>query len=85
MTTLNITLPDALKSHIDVQMARGRYKSVSAYVRALIRADARRRAKAELEAQLLEGLKGKFTPMTSNDWERLRAVARNARPQARKR
>lgn len=39
MTTMNISLPDALKDFVDTQVARRRYGSTSEYVRELIRRD----------------------------------------------
>lgn len=39
MTTMNISLPDALKTYVDEQVARRRYGSTSEYVRELIRRD----------------------------------------------
>lgn len=42
MTTMNISLPDALKAFVDEQVARRRYGSTSEYVRDLIRRDLER-------------------------------------------
>lgn len=42
MTTMNISLPDALKSFVDEQVARRRYGSTSEYMRDLIRRDLER-------------------------------------------
>lgn len=42
MTTMNISLPDGLKSFVDEQVARRRYGSTSEYVRDLIRRDQER-------------------------------------------
>lgn len=39
MTTMNISLPDALKAFVDDQMASRRCGSTSQYVRELIRRD----------------------------------------------
>ncbi len=39
MSTMNISLPDSLKSFVDEQVARRGYGTSSEYVRALIRAD----------------------------------------------
>ena len=39
MTTMNISLPDALKSFVDVQVAHRGYGTSSEYVRELIRKD----------------------------------------------
>ncbi len=42
MTTMNISLSDALKTFVDEQVARRRYGSTSEYVRELIRRDLER-------------------------------------------
>lgn len=57
MPTMNISLTEQLKDFIDSQVNSGRYTSVSEYVRDLVRTDQKRQEKAEVELQLLEGLK----------------------------
>lgn len=84
MQTMNISLPDPLKDFIERQVASGRYSSVSEYVRELVRADEKFKAREKLEALLLEGLRsGEATGMTRKDWEDIRRQAL-ARIQARK-
>lgn len=39
MSTMNVSLPDALKSFVDEQVASGGYSTSSEYVRELIRKD----------------------------------------------
>ncbi len=56
MTSLNISLPKALRQYIEGQIAGGAYSTPSEYVRELIREDQKRRAQERLEAALLEGL-----------------------------
>lgn len=51
MTTMNISLPDELKSFVDEQVA-GRYSTSSEYVRELIR---REQDREKLRNLLLEG------------------------------
>jgi antitoxin ParD1/3/4 len=76
MTTMNISLPDEMKSFVETQMAEEGYASASEYLRALIREAQKRRAKQALEAKLIEGLEsGPATPMTREDWAALRAEA----------
>lgn len=56
-TTLNISLPKPLKNFVEEQRAAGGYTSSSEYIRELIRAARRRRARSHhLETLLLEGL-----------------------------
>lgn len=52
MATMNISLPDELKSFIDAQVAEHGYGSTSEYLRDLIR---RQRDVAQLRGQLLDG------------------------------
>ena len=76
MQTMHISLPDQLKELVDAQVNTGRYSTVSEYVRDLIRDDEKRRAQAELEALLLEGIRsGEPTEMTRQDWIEIRSEA----------
>jgi antitoxin ParD1/3/4 len=52
MTTMNVSLPDALKSFIDEQVAKRGYGTSSEYLRELIRAD---RDRQKLRNMLLDG------------------------------
>ncbi len=56
MTSLNISLPKALKEYVEVRVAGGTYSTPSEYIRELIREDQKRRAQEKLESALLEGL-----------------------------
>ena len=56
MSTLNISLPAAMKTFVDTQVQSGLYSSASDYLRTLIRADQQRCAEALVEAQLLARL-----------------------------
>lgn len=76
MQTMNISLPDQLKKFVDTQVGSGRYRSVSEYVRELIRDDEKRKAQDRLEALLLEGPQsGEATEMTPQDWSDIRTAA----------
>ncbi len=76
MTTMNISLPDEMKSFVEAQMAEEGYASASEYLRALIRDAQKRRAKQELESKLLEGLQGPAVKMTRRDWDSIEREAR---------
>ncbi len=76
MTTMNISLPDEMKSFVEAQMAEEGYASASEYLRALIRDAQKRRAKQELESKLLEGLQGSAVKMTRKDWDSIEREAR---------
>lgn len=58
MTTMNISLPDALKEFVDRQVAGAGYGTASEYVRELIRRDQDR---ARLRDLLLQGAQAPIT------------------------
>lgn len=73
MDTMNIALPENLKSFVQRQVEMGGYSSVSEYVRELIRKDQKEKAREALEAEILKGLdSGEATPMTADDWQAIR-------------
>lgn len=75
--SMNISLPDAMRTYIEEKVAAGGYSSVSEYFRELVRQDQKRQAAERLEAMLLEGLNsGTATEMTPNDWEDIRQAVR---------
>jgi antitoxin ParD1/3/4 len=57
MTSLNISLPEALKEYVEGQVASGDWGTPSEYVRELIRQDKERRL-GQLEQELLAAAKG---------------------------
>ena len=75
MQSMNISLPEPLKQFIDGQITAGRYSSVSECIRELVREDEKRKAQDQLEALLLEGLRGDETPLTRDDWKAIREEA----------
>ena len=75
MQTMNISLPEPLKAFVDSQIAAGRYSSVSEYVRDLIRDDEKRKAEDQLEALLLDGLRGESTELNRQDLGDIRRQA----------
>lgn len=56
-TTMNISLPDSMKSFVDETLGEDGYGTASEYVRELIRADQKRREEKRLEMLLLQRLK----------------------------
>ena len=69
MTTLNISLPDAMRAWIEDQLKAGAYGNASEYIRDLIRYDQKRQAEDRLEALLLEGLSsGRVVEVTPEYW-----------------
>ena len=57
MTSLNISLPENLKTYVESQVASGDWGTPSEYVRELIRQDKERRL-ANLEQELLAAAQG---------------------------
>jgi antitoxin ParD1/3/4 len=57
MTSLNISLPEVLKTYVEGQVASGDWGTPSEYIRELIRQDKERRM-ANLEQELLAAAKG---------------------------
>jgi len=57
MTSLNISLPEALKEYVEGQVASGDWATPSEYVRELIRQDKERRL-GNLEQDLIAAAKG---------------------------
>jgi antitoxin ParD1/3/4 len=57
MTSLNISLPEALKQYVEGQVASGDWSTPSEYVRELIRQDKERRLRV-FEQELLAATKG---------------------------
>ena len=55
-TTMNVSLPETMKSFVEERLDEGGYGTASEYIRDLIRADQKRRAEAQLETLLLERL-----------------------------
>ncbi|GGA44247.1 type II toxin-antitoxin system ParD family antitoxin [Sphingomonas psychrolutea] len=76
MDSMNISLPGALKAFVEGEIANGRYSSASEYVRELIRADEKRKARETLETLLLEGLASPEAEWTRHDIDAIRASAR---------
>jgi antitoxin ParD1/3/4 len=56
METLNFALPKSMKQFVHERVLECGYSSVSEYLRALIRADQRRRTEDRIAARALEGL-----------------------------
>ena len=79
MATMNISLPDNLKSFIDARVSNDGYGNVSEYVRELVRQDQKRKEQEASERFYLEQLRedvrigledlkaGRFTKYDSTD------------------
>lgn len=77
MKSMNISLPESMRTYVEEQVASGGYGSASEYFRELVRLDKKRKATERVEAMLLEGLNsGNATSMTDEDWEDARQAVR---------
>ena len=75
MTTMNISLPDTLKSFVDNQVGARGYSTSSEYVRELIRKD---RDRQRFREMLLEGAASPPAGIADADFfDRLRGRVRN--------
>lgn len=75
MATMNISLPDALKSWVEAQTRTGRYSNSSDYVRDLIRRDQERSGKiAQMQALVEEA---EESGVSSASMDEIREKARN--------
>ena len=82
MTSLNISLPEALKQYVEGQVASGDWGTPSEYVRELIRQDKERRL-GNLEQELIAPAKGPKIELSIADIRRkglLSALRDRARP-----
>ena len=68
MTTVNISVPDSMKTFIDEQVSKGGYSTTSEYIRQLLRQEAERVAQVRLETLLLEGLDSGEPIEINDDW-----------------
>jgi antitoxin ParD1/3/4 len=79
-TSMNISLPENMKSFVDEQVESGGYGSASEYMRELVRRDQKERARERLESLLLEGLKsGEPIPVNEEFWRDFRKEVRERR------
>ena len=71
MSTMNISLPDTLKSFVDSQVSEGDYGSSSEYMRNLLRKEQDR---VRLRRLLMEGMESELieAPMDSRYFDKLR-------------
>ena len=68
VTTLNVSLPESMRSFVDAQVSRGGYTSASEYMRELIREAQKKAAQKALEARLLKNLRSGQPIKLSEDY-----------------
>jgi antitoxin ParD1/3/4 len=86
MSTMNVSLPAAMKKYVRERVKAENYSNASDYIRTLIREDQRRRGIDVLEQLIVEGLNsGEGVVLDDAEWGRIRAEAkRRAKAIARK-
>ena len=73
ISTINISVPDTMKTDVEEIIATEGYGNTSEFFRDLVRHYLRQRQERKLEALLLEGLNsGKATPFTKADFEAIK-------------
>ena len=84
-TSLNISLPEALKAYVKERVAEEHYSTPSDFVRALIRADQKQKAREQLDQLLLQGLQSTPEEVTPEYLAELRHEVQAAIAQKRAR
>lgn len=71
--TLNISLPDTMKTEVENIIATEGYGNTSEFFRDLVRNYLKERQEKKLDTLLIEGLNsGESTPLTKEDFERIK-------------
>lgn len=68
LTSMNISIPSALRERLEEKLTRQAYGSASEYVRQLIRQDLERDARENVEALLLNGVHSKKRTKVTPKW-----------------
>jgi antitoxin ParD1/3/4 len=86
MSTMNVSLPPALKKYVRERVRAENYSNAGDYIRTLIREDQRRRGIDVLEELIVEGLNsGEGVVLDDAEWGKIRQEARRrAKALARK-
>ena len=74
MSTLQIELPEGLRTYVEAKVAESGYRSASEFLQALIEADRQRRSRERVERELLEAVDGPFEEWTEKDIEDIERV-----------
>jgi antitoxin ParD1/3/4 len=77
MQSMNISLPESMKSFVEAEVASGGYGTASEFIRALLRDAQNRKARAKVDALLLEGLQSEASEMKQADWNELKRRVRS--------
>jgi antitoxin ParD1/3/4 len=72
MDTLQITLPEPMKTYVEKQVAQSGYKDAADFVMSLVENHQRGQLRLEVEAMMLETVDGPFTEWTRKTVEDIR-------------
>ena len=72
VSTINISLPDTLKSEVDEIVSSDGYGNTSEFFRDLIRNHMKERQEKKLEMMLVEGMNSPMSPWTKDDVDRIK-------------
>lgn len=76
MTSMNISLPESLRSFVEEQVETEGYGTASEYIRELLREAKRKKEDKRIEALLIEGLdSGPAIEVTPEWWEQFKSEA----------
>jgi len=73
MATMNISLPDAMRSFVEEELVEGGYQTASEYFRALVRERQQQKNQYKFERLIAEGLASEPVVTTPEFWETLEA------------
>jgi antitoxin ParD1/3/4 len=77
MDPLSVSLPADMKEFVEREVRAGGFATADEYVRALLRTEQQRKARENIEALLLEGVRSNSaSPMTRQDWDEIRNEVR---------
>jgi antitoxin ParD1/3/4 len=76
MQSMNISLPESMKNFVETEVASGGYSTASEFIRDLLREAQKRKARAKVDALLLEGLQSETSELTQADWNELKRRVR---------
>ena len=76
MRSMNISLPESMKNFVDAEVASGGYGTASEFIRDLLRDAQKRKARANVDGLLLQGLQSEASELTRADWNQLKRRVR---------
>ncbi|BAY15256.1 hypothetical protein NIES21_10710 [Anabaenopsis circularis NIES-21] len=71
---INIDIPDEMRVYVEAQVMAGAYSSISEYFLNLLKQDQKKKAQANLEALLKEGIDSPGQEVTPEYWQNLRST-----------